>query len=257
MTDQFEFQTAQLNGHRIAYRHDEPIGSSTNPDQPNLLFLPGFFSDMTGSKASFLAARCIASGRRLTRFDYSGHGQSSGKFADGCIGDWLNDTIAVVDSLTTGKLIVVGSSMGGWIMLLLALARPERVAGLVGIAAAPDFTQDLVWDMLTPAQKQEMQTNGAIYEPSDYGDPLPYTLKLVEEGRKHLLLRGPIPITCPVHLIQGKQDKDVPWQVAEKCAARLQSKDVRITYIEDGEHRLSRESDLEVLWNAVQGIKPA
>ncbi len=254
MTEPFEFQTALLNHHTIAYRHDDPVQQHTNPSQPNLLFLPGFFSDMTGSKASFLAVRCVASGRRLTRFDYRGHGQSSGKFVDGCIGDWLADAVAVVDTLTTGKLILVGSSMGGWIMLLLALTRPERVAGLVGIAAAPDFTQDLVWELLTPAQKQEMQNNGAIYEPSEYGDPLPYTLKLVEDGRKHLLLRAPIPITAPVRLIQGKLDKDVPWQTAEKLAAQLQSKDVRVTYIEDGEHRLSRDSDLEILWQEVSSI---
>ena len=254
MTDLFEFQTALLNHHTIAYRHDEPVQPRTNPNPPNLLFLPGFFSDMTGSKASFLAARCVASGRRLTRFDYRGHGKSSGKFADGCIGDWLADAIAVVDRLTTGKLILVGSSMGGWIMLLLALARPDRVAGLVGIAAAPDFTQDLVWDMLTPVQKQELQSNGVLYEPSEYGDPLPYTLKLVKEGRKHLLLRSLIPIMCPVRLIKGRKDKDVPWQTAEKLAEQLQSKDVRITYIEDGEHRLSRDTDLEILWEAVQSI---
>lgn len=254
MTEPFEYKTVQLNQHTIAYRHDEPVQFQPNPNQPNLLFLPGFFSDMTGSKASFLAARCVADGRRLTRFDYSGHGQSSGKFIDGCIGDWLADAIAVVDTLTTGKLILVGSSMGGWIMLLLALARPERVAGLVGIAAAPDFTQDLVWELLTPTQKHEMQTNGVLYEPSEYGTPLPYTYKLVEEGRKHLLLRGPIPITCPVRLIQGKLDNDVPWQTAEKLAVQLQSKDVHITYIEDGDHRLSRDADLEILWREVQDI---
>lgn len=250
MTEPFEFQTLQANGQTIAYRVD----GTANPAHPNLLFLPGFFSDMTGSKASFLAARCIANNRQLTRLDYSGHGKSSGKFIDGCIGDWLADALAVVDRVTTGKLILVGSSMGGWIMLLIALARPERIAGLVGIAAAPDFTQDLMWDLLTPAQRHEMQSKGMIFEPSEYGAPVPYTLKLVEDGRKHLVLRAPIPITCPVRLIQGKQDKDVPWEVAEKLAGRLQSKDVKIHYIDDGEHRLSRDSDLEVLWNAIQDI---
>ncbi len=254
MTEQFEFQTLQANGQTIAYR----IDGEANPALPNLLFLPGFFSDMTGSKASFLAARCTdkdgANRRQLVRLDYRGHGKSSGKFIDGCIGDWLADALAVVDKVTTGKLILVGSSMGGWIMLLIALARPERIAGLVGIAAAPDFTEDLMWDLLTPAQRHEMQSNGVLYEPSDYGAPVAYTLKLVEEGRKHLLLRAPIPITCPVRLIQGKEDKDVPWQVAEKLAGRLQSKDVKIHYIDDGEHRLSRDSDLEILWSAIEAI---
>ncbi len=254
MIDMSEFQTIRFGETRIAYRHDGPSQSAATPDTPDMVFLPGFFSDMTGSKASFLAARCVASGRRLTRFDYSGHGRSSGRFVDGCIGDWLADAIGVVDRLTSGRLILVGSSMGGWIMLLLALARPHRVAGLVGIAAAPDFTQDLVWDLLTPAQRYEMENAGVLYEPSEYGEPLPMTMKLVEEGRKHLVLRNPIPITCPVRLIQGKQDKDVPWQTAEKLVRQLQSKDVRLTYVEDGDHSLSRDEDLELLWEQVNSI---
>ncbi len=251
MTEQeFQYKTLKANDQTIAYRVD----GEANPGRPNLLFLPGFFSDMTGSKASFLAARCIEDRRQLTRFDYSGHGQSSGQFIDGCIGDWLADALAVVDAVTTGKLILVGSSMGGWIMLLLALARPDRVAGLVGIAAAPDFTEDLVWDLLSREQKAEMQDKGVIYEPSEYGAPVPYTLKLVQDGREHLLLRAPINITCPVRLIQGRQDKDVPWQTAEKLKKQLRSKDVRIHYVEDGEHRLSRNEDLELLWKAVESL---
>jgi pimeloyl-ACP methyl ester carboxylesterase len=252
MPDEIAFQTLQLSDRTLAYRHDG--AKQANLKRPNLMFLPGFFSDMTGSKASFLAQRCIADARSLMRFDYRGHGQSSGQFTDGCIGDWLEDAIAVLDKLTTGKLILVGSSMGGWIMLLLALARPMRVAGLVGIAAAPDFTQDLVWELLSPEQRDALQNNGVIYEPSEYGAPVPYTLKLVEEGRKHLLLRAPIPITCPVRLIQGKMDTDVPWQTAERLREQLQSKDVRISYVQDGEHRLSRDSDLELLWREVESI---
>ena len=252
MTEEFAFQTLALQNRTLAYRHDG--AEQANLERPNLMFLPGFFSDMTGSKASFLAQRCMADGRSLMRFDYRGHGQSSGKFIDGCIGDWLDDAIAVLDTLTTGKLILVGSSMGGWIMLLLALARPDRVAGLVGIAAAPDFTQDLVWELLSPQQRTEMQTNGVLFEPSEYGASVPYTLKLVEEGRAHLLLRAPIPITCPVRLIQGKMDKDVPWQTAQRLQEKLQSKDVRISYVGDGEHRLSRDADLELLWREVQSI---
>jgi pimeloyl-ACP methyl ester carboxylesterase len=250
MTETFEFKKLYLDDRTLAYRQD----GRANLDRPSLVFLPGFFSDMTGSKASFLAEKCVATGRLLTRLDYRGHGASSGKFIDGCIGDWLEDALVVVDRVTTGKLILVGSSMGGWIMLLLALARPERVAGLIGIAAAPDFTEDLVWDNLSAAERQEMREKGAVFEPSDYGDPMPYTLKLVEDGRKHLLLRGAISIACPVRLIQGKMDKDVPWQVAEKCHAQLQSKDKQVIYIDDGEHRLSRDQDLDVLWKCVEEL---
>ncbi|NDE91533.1 MAG: alpha/beta hydrolase [Alphaproteobacteria bacterium] len=255
MNEPFEFKTLDLGNRTLAYRNDGPDDNGANPDRPNLLFLPGFFSDMTGSKASFLAARCIADGRQLTRFDYRGHGKSSGAFIDGCIGDWLQDAIAVLDQLTTGKVILVGSSMGGWIMLLLALKRPTRIAGLVGIAAAPDFTQDLVWELLSPAQQKEMRQKGVIYEPSEYGAPVPYTLKLVDEGKNHLLLRGrSIPMNFPVRLLQGKKDADVPWQTAERIAAGLQCYDLRITYIEDGDHRLSRDEDLELLWEAVEDI---
>ncbi|MDX1922260.1 MAG: alpha/beta hydrolase [Alphaproteobacteria bacterium] len=252
--EQFQYKTLKANNQTIAYRVDGRISDGPNPVKPNLLFLPGFFSDMMGSKASFLAARCIANNRQLTRFDYSGHGKSSGQFIDGCIGDWFKDALAVLDEVTTGKLILVGSSMGGWIMLMLALARPERVQGLVGIAAAPDFTEDLMWDLFTPEQKTEIQEKGVIWEPSEYGAPVPYTLKLVQDGREHLVLRAPIAITAPVRLIQGKQDKDVPWETAEKLRKRLQSKDVRILYVEDGEHRLSRDEDLELLWKAVESL---
>jgi pimeloyl-ACP methyl ester carboxylesterase len=254
ITKSSEVKKLYLDDRTLAYCQDGLANPQANPIRPSIVFLPGFFSDMTGSKASFLADKCVASGRYLTRLDYSGHGASSGRFIDGCIGDWLDDALAVVDKVTTGKLVLVGSSMGGWIMLLLALARPDRIAGLIGIAAAPDFTEDLVWEQLSVAEKQEMHEKGAIFEASDYGDPMPYTLKLVEEGRRHLLLRAPIPITCPVRLIQGKMDKDVPWQVAEQCYAQLQSTDKKIIYIDDGEHRLSREQDLDVLWQCVEEL---
>lgn len=247
-----DFQTLTLPDRTIAYRQD----GRAHKTLPNLLFLPGYYSDMTGSKACFLAERCVAEGRQLTRFDYRGHGSSSDQFIHGCIGDWLDDLLRVFDALTDGPHIIIGSSMGGWLMLLLALARPARVAGLVGIAAAPDFTEDLVWDKLNATQKQDMQEKGVLYEPSEYDmGALPYTLKLVEEGRQHLLLRREnIPITAPVRLIQGMQDNDVPWQTAVRLAEKLRSADVRLTLIKDGEHRLSRESDLHILWQQVLSL---
>lgn len=248
--NEFAHEKLNVEGRMLAYRHDGPAQAT----RPGLFFLHGFFSDMTGSKAAFLAQRCVETGRRLTRFDYRGHGLSSGAFIDGCMGDWLDDALAVFDHLTNGPQIIIGSSMGGWIMLLLALQRPERVAGLVGIAAAPDFTEDLIWPELPPPRQREMVERGVIYEPSDYGPSVPYTYKLVEEGRKHLLLRGPIAINAPVRLIQGMQDKDVPWQTAPRIAEKLTGNDVRVILIKDGEHRLSREEDLKLLWEAVEGV---
>ena len=248
MTIPFESKTLSFPNRKIAYRQD-----SINPNG-GVIFLPGFFSDMTGTKASFLAQRCHEKGIGFTRFDYRGHGASSEKFIDGCIGDWLEDALAVFDEVTSGPQIVVGSSMGGWIMLLLALRRPERVKGLVGIAAAPDFTKDLVWDVLSPEKRQEMKENGVIYEPSDYGDPLPYTLKLVEEGQNHLLLEKGIDFAGPVRLLHGQMDKDVPWQTSLKIMEALPHGNVRLTLVKDGDHPLSRPDDLELLWREVEGL---
>ncbi len=244
-----EFQKLSFNGHELAYDLTGPQSGA-----PGIIFLPGYFSDMTGAKATFLAEKCAAVERRLTRFDYSGHGASSGKFVDGCIGDWLADAVEVLDALTSGPQIIVGSSMGGWIMLLLALARPERVAGLVGIAAAPDFTEDLVWNQFSAAQQNELMKNGKIYEPSEYGEPLVFTKRLIEEGRRHLLLRGPINIRAPVRLLQGQRDDDVPWKTAHNIAEKLTSKDVRINLIKDGDHRLSRGQDMDLLWREIESL---
>lgn len=247
----FSHEKLALEGRALAWRQDGHLV----PGRPSLLFLPGFYSDMTGSKASFLAEKCVAEGGLITRLDYRGHGLSSGAFVDGCISDWLSDSLTVVDAVTEGPLIVIGSSMGGWLMLLLALARPERVAGLVGIAAAPDFTEDLVWDKLDESQRVRLIQEGVIYEPSEYGAPVPYTRRLVEEGRTHLLLRGDsIPITVPVRLLQGMKDADVPWQTAPRLAEKLAGSDVRITLIKDGDHRLSRDADLALLWDVVSSL---
>jgi pimeloyl-ACP methyl ester carboxylesterase len=214
---------------------------------PTVVFLPGFLSDMAGLKASELAAFCAARGQALLRFDYSGHGQSGGRFEDCTIGCWLGDTLAVIDGVSEGRLVLVGSSMGGWIALLAAIARPERVGGLVGIAAAPDFTERLMWEAMTFEERARLMSQGVIHAPSEYGDPYPITRALIEDGRRHLLLDGPIPISCPVRLLHGQRDPDVPWELALLTADKLVSASVYVTLVKDGDHRLSRPQDLALL----------
>ncbi len=237
------------DGLKIAY-HATPgkLTEVQGQQKPGVLFLGGFMSDMTGTKATHLEAHCVQQGLAYTRFDYSGHGQSAGMFKDGTIGQWARDAIAIIDEITTGPLILVGSSMGGWIMLLAALARKERIAGLVGIAAAPDFTEDLMWAQFTDAQKSDIVENGALIEPTEYGDD-PYTIThaLIEDGRNQLLLRNPIKLECPVRLIQGMQDPDVPWQTSIRLTEALVSKDARIDLIKTGDHRLSEPDQLDVI----------
>ena len=176
------------------------------------MFLPGFRSDMTGDKATTLTALCQAQGQAMLLFDYSGHGSSEGEFTDGTIGRWTADALAVIDGLTQGPLVLVGSSMGGWIGLLAALARPARVAGFVGVAAAPDFTETLMWDSMMPEERAMLKLDGILHVPSQYGEPTPVTLRLIEDGRRHLLLGGPIGLRCPVRLLHGQADPDVPWE---------------------------------------------
>lgn len=212
---------------------------------PGVVFLTGFRSDMTGTKAITLESFCRERGQAFLRFDYSGHGASSGVFTEGTIGDWAADAIFALDHLTEGPQVLVGSSMGGWIMLLMALARPERVTGLIGLAPAPDFTEDMIWDRFTDEERREFEAKGIWYEPSEYGDePTPITRKLIEEGRKNLLLRAPIALHCPVRILQGVADPDVPWQTALRLGERLESADVEITLIKSGDHRLSEPTDL-------------
>jgi pimeloyl-ACP methyl ester carboxylesterase len=215
---------------------------------PGIVFLSGFRSDMTGTKALFLDDYCRWRGRAYVRFDYFGHGASSGDFADGTIGRWADDAIAVIDSLTAGPQILVGSSMGGWIMLLAARARPERVHGLVGIAAAPDFTEDSLWPRLNPAQQAELIRVGRVTLPSEY-DPAGYTFTraLIEDGRENLVLRSPLPIVRPVRLLHGMRDASVPWQRSLKIAEHIDGDAVRLTLVKDGDHRLSRDEDLALL----------
>ena len=215
--------------------------------QPTLVFLPGFMSDMAGEKATMLAAHAAALGHASLRLDYSGHGASSGQFIAGTIGRWTQDVLFLMDHVTQGPLVLVGSSMGGWIALLAARARPQRVAALAGIAAAPDFTETLMWAGMDEAARATLKQDGLLRVPSAYGGEQVITRALIEDGRHHLLLGAPIPVTCPVRLVHGQQDPDVPWQTALHLADRLQSANVRITLIKDAGHRLSRPADLAVL----------
>jgi pimeloyl-ACP methyl ester carboxylesterase len=235
-------------GRYLAYRH-------LPGKAPGVLFCGGYTSDMTGTKALGLEAFCRAKRRAFTRFDYTGHGASSGDFASGTIGGWSEDAIAILDRAIEGPVLVVGSSMGGWIMLLLALARPERVCGLIGIAAAPDFTEDLLLPQATPAQRRALAEHGYWMQPSAYGDePYPVTRRFLDEARGHLVLRGPIPIGCPVHLLHGQRDADVPWQTALRLAERLQSEDVTVELIKAGDHRLSTQPDLARITAAIERL---
>jgi pimeloyl-ACP methyl ester carboxylesterase len=235
-------------GRRLAYHRLRGHG-------PTVLFCGGYTSDMTGTKALALERWCRARGRACVRFDYSGHGRSDGRFADGTIGAWTDDALAIVDRVAPpGPLLVVGSSMGGWIMLLTALARPERVRALLGIAAAPDFTEDLLLPGASEAQRRDLARQGFWLQPSAYDAPYPVTAALLEDGRRHLLLHAPIAIGCPVHLLHGQRDPDVPWQTALRLAERLQSEDVTIELIKAGDHRLSSKADLARITAALERL---
>jgi pimeloyl-ACP methyl ester carboxylesterase len=227
---------------------------------PGLIWLGGFNSDMKGTKALALDAWAAERGRACVRFDYSGHGESGGAFIDGTIGRWLEESVAVFEQFCRGPQLLIGSSMGGWMALLLAReiakreASPASVAGLVLIAPAPDFTEQLMWNNFPAEIQQEIQTKGVWMRPSEYGDPYPITRALIEEGRNHLLLGSAIEVGCPVRILQGAQDPDVPWQHAFALAHRLPTEDVVLTMIQDGDHRLSRPQDIARIIAAVAEI---
>lgn len=238
---------------RIAVRRREGRG-------PGLVWLGGFKSDMLGTKARELDAYAQDHGRACVRFDYSGHGESSGDFKDGTIGAWLEESLAVIETCCDGPQILIGSSMGGWMALLVARAMRQAciegraratLAGLVLIAPAPDFTEDLMWARFTPQMRDEIERNGVWHRPSDYGEPYPITKQLIEEGRNHLLLNGMLDVGCPVRILQGVQDEDVPWQHAFKLTHCLPSDDVVLTLVQDGDHRLSRPQDIARILAAV------
>lgn len=235
---------------QIAIRRDKGGG-------PGLFWLGGFKSDMKGTKAEALSQWAREKGRACVRFDYSGHGESGGDFLDGTIGRWLEEALAVFLGECRGPQVVIGSSMGGWIALLLLRALKQRkemaasVAGLVLIAPAVDFTEALMWQRFPPKVKREIETTGVWARPSDYGEPYPITRRLIEEGREHLLLGHMIETGCPVRILQGVQDPDVPWNHAVELTSRLAQDDVVLTLVKDGDHRLSRPEDLERLIKAV------
>jgi len=244
------------DGSIIAYHRTRADESRSRTGRlPGIVFLGGFASDMTGTKAVALEAHARARGQAFLRFDYQGHGASSGRFEDGTIGRWAEDAIAVLDNLSEGPQILVGSSMGGWLMLLTALARPERVAGLIGTAAAPDFTETLLWDQFGPEIRAALERDGVYYQSSDYDEePYPITRRLIEEGRSYLLMTAPIPITCPVRLIHGTADTDVPHALSLELMDRLESGDVEVTLVKGGEHRLSEPEDLARLTRTVAAL---
>lgn len=240
----------------IAYHRRPGKRDLVGGDLPGVVFLGGFMSDMAGTKALALDRFCAAEGRAYLRFDYRGHGQSSGRFEDGTIGKWVADAIAVLDHLTEGPQILVGSSMGGWLMQLVALARPLRIGGLVGIAAATDFTEELIWREMPEAARARLMAEGRVAVPSDYAAAgYVITRDLIEDGRRHLLFpQAPIPIACPVRLLHGTADTDVPWQLSTRLAEALAATDVAVTLIKGGDHRLSSPADLARLEAAVTEI---
>ncbi|MBL4619452.1 MAG: alpha/beta hydrolase [Marinicaulis sp.] len=232
---------------RIAYRENKGAG-------PGILWLGGFRSDMTGTKAEFLHQWAEQQGRSFLRFDYSGHGHSDGVFENGSIGEWAADALAAFDALTDGPQILVGSSMGAWIATLLARERPERLTGIIFIAPAPDFTEKLMWPEFTDEQRTMIMDKGRLEQPSDYSDePEVITKKLIEDGRNNLVMNGPIEINCPVRILQGMKDASVPYTHAIVFAELLTSSDVVVTLIKNGDHSLSGPLDLERLAGVLEG----
>lgn len=245
-----EEETGTIDGPngRIAFRR-------IAGDGPTVVWLGGFKSDMTGTKAEALAGWATASRRAYLRFDYSGHGASDGSFEDGTISAWLADALTAIDRLTDGPVILVGSSMGGWIAALAALQRPLRLAGLVFIAPAPDFTEELIWAEMSDAERERVISKGRLIEISPYSDePTIITRALIEDGRRHLILGGTIAIACPVRILQGMADPDVPWRHALKFAERLSTDDLELALIKAGDHRLSKPNEIAKIIEAIASI---
>ena len=232
------------DGRKIAFRH-------LPGDGPTLVFLPGYMSDMDGSKATALFDWAKSQGRACLLLDYSGCGQSSGDFADGTLSKWRDEVLALVECYAPGIVVLVGSSMGGWLMLLVGMALGERLAGMVGIAAAPDFT-DWGYD---DAQKAQLQAGQTVFEPNPYGpEPTPTHPGFFADGQAQRQLEHAIGIDAPVRLLHGQQDADVPWETSQKLAATLRSDSVQVTYVKDGDHRLSRPQDIALLLRTVEGL---
>lgn len=227
----------------------QPASKRIDGDGIAVIFCGGFKSNMNGSKALALEAWCRDQSIAYCRFDYQGHGQSAGKFEEGNISRWLDDTLSIIDATKNKQLILVGSSMGAWIAQLACLQRSERVAALLLLASATDFTSELIEPALNSSQRRELREHGQVLIPSDYddGSPYPITEQLLRDGCNHLLLRGPIAISCPVRLIHGTADADVPWQISERTLQRMQSHDAQLLLLKDSDHRLSTAADLSVI----------
>ncbi len=238
-------ETAQ--GRRLAYHKSDGRG-------PTIVFLGGLKSDMEGTKAVHLEAWARARGQGFLRFDYSGHGESSGAFTDGCIGDWHEDTLAAVSRLTDGPLVVVGSSMGGWQALLLARVMPERIAGMVTIAAAPDFTEDGYWASFSDQQKSELETVGHVELPSDYMEPYVITKRMIEDGRQRLVLRASLDLPFPVRLLQGTADTAVSTDTAVRLLDHATGPDMQLLLVKDADHRFSDERCLGLIEQALREV---
>lgn len=235
-------------GRRIAYDRTEGQG-------PGVVFLGGFKSDKEGTKALALEEWARARGQAFLRFDYSGHGASSGDFLDGAIGDWFADARAAILTLTEGQQVLVGSSMGGWISLLMARACPDKVAGLVTIAAAPDFTEDSMWAGFDAAQRRALADQGRVELPSDYSDePYVITRRLIEDGRNHLVLREPLTLPFPVRFLQGTADRDVPVAVAQRLMDHAEGPDIRLTLVKGADHRFSTPDCLRLIETTVRKV---
>lgn len=232
---------------RLAYHKTEGAG-------PTVVFLGGLKSDMEGTKAIHLEDWCKSRGQAFLRFDYSGHGQSSEQFEDGCIGDWHEDTLAAIDTLTEGPIVVVGSSMGGWQALLLAKARADRIKGMVTIAAAPDFTEDGYWANFSDAQKEALETVGHVELPSDYMEPYIITKRMIEDGRHHLVLREALPLPFPVRFLQGTEDTAVTRETALRLLDHADSENMRLTLVKGGDHSLSDPRSLDLITQAITEV---
>lgn len=243
------FETTTPN-QRLAYRYTPPLQNALT-----VFYLSGFRSDMNGEKISFLEDLCRKEGLGFLTFDYSGHGQSSGKFEDGTISQWLSDSLDIMDHITQGAVVIVGSSMGGWLAHLVALRRPDRVVSLLGIASAPDFTETLMWQKFTKSQQNEVESQGWTIIPTEY-NPKGWTItkKLIEDGRKHLLLGDPITLNIPIRLLHGLKDASVPASYSHKLVELVTSQDVTLTLVKSGNHRLSREEDKRILWALLQDL---
>ncbi len=230
----------------IAYYYTAPRGSGAA--LPQVAFLGGFKSDMNGTKAQYLEQRCIERGQGFLRFDYSGHGQSGGEFTNGTIGRWKRDALDILGHIGADQIILVGSSMGGWISLLVACEGAEAIHGVIGIAAAPDFTIDMWFNRLNEAQRAEIEKCGQVNLPNDYDDaPYILTKALFDDGKNHLLLDKEQALDVPMVLIQGMADPDVPWETTARIEKAFPKSDVEIVLLEDGDHRLSREEDLTLI----------